>query len=135
MAKFEHHLFVCENVRPPESPRGCCAAKGAGDVRARLKDELDRRGLKGRVRANSAGCLDQCAHGVCMVAWPQQVWYGGVTVADVPEIVDALLAGKVVLRLVIPDAKLTGKAASGASAAGGGSGGASGGGGADGAKR
>ncbi len=110
MAKFEHHLFVCENVRSPESPRGCCSAKGSADVRARLKEELERRGQKGRVRANGAGCLDQCAHGPCIVTYPEQVWYGGVTVADVPEIVDALLAGKVVERLVIPDAKLSGKA-------------------------
>jgi len=110
VAKFEHHLFVCENVRPPESPRGCCSAKGAAEVRARLKEELEQRGQKGRVRANGAGCLDQCAQGPCIVAYPGQVWYGGVTVADVPEIVDALLAGKVVERLVIPDAKLTGKA-------------------------
>ena len=110
MAKFEHHLFVCENVRPPESPRGCCAAKGSADVRARLKDEIERRGQKGRVRANSAGCLDQCAFGVTLVVYPEQIWYGGVTVADIPAIVDALQSGTVLERLRIPDAKLTGKA-------------------------
>ena len=110
MARFRHHLFVCENVRPPESPRGCCAAKGSGEVRARFKEELEKQGLKGLVRANSAGCLDQCAHGVTVVVYPEQTWYGGVTVADVPEIVAALRDGKAVERLRIPDAKLTGKA-------------------------
>lgn len=110
MARFEHHVFVCENVRPPENPRGCCAAKGSGEVRAKLKELLDQRGLKGRVRANSAGCLDQCAHGVTMVVYPEQVWYGRVTVADLPEIVDAIERGGVVERLRIPDEKLTGKA-------------------------
>lgn len=119
MGKFEHHLFVCENVRPPESPRGCCAAKGASEVRARLKEELEKRGQKGLVRANGAGCLDQCAHGPCVVAYPEQVWYGGVTVADVPEIVEALLQGRIVERLRIPDAKLTGKGTSPAVGGGG----------------
>ena len=110
MGRFEHHLFVCENVRPPENARGCCTAKGSPEVRAKLKEELDRRGLKGFVRANSAGCLDQCAHGVTVVVYPEQVWYGHVTVADVPEIVDALAQGRVVERLRIPDEKLTGRA-------------------------
>ena len=111
LAKFERHVFVCENVRPTENPRGCCAAKGAGDVRVKLKELLDARGLKGRVRANSAGCLDQCAFGVTLVVYPEQTWYGGVTVADLPEIVEAMQQGRVVERLVIPDAKLTGKSA------------------------
>lgn len=110
MGRFEHHLFVCENVRPAESPRGCCAAKGAGAVRAKLKERLEARGLKGLARANGAGCLDQCAFGVVVVVYPEQVWYGGVTLADVDEIVDAVAAGKVVERLRIPDSKLTGRA-------------------------
>ena len=111
MGRFEHHIFVCENVRPPESPRGCCSAKGSPDVRAKFKEEVERRGLKGLVRANGAGCLDQCAHGVTVVIYPEQVWYGGVTVGDVPEILDALAAGRVVERLRIADERLTGKAA------------------------
>ncbi len=110
MGRFEHHLFVCENVRSPEAPRGCCAARGAAAVRARLKERLEARGLKGLARANSAGCLDQCAHGVVVVIYPEQIWYGGVTLADVDEIVDALAAGRVVERLRIPDADLTGRA-------------------------
>jgi len=110
VARFEHHVFVCENVRPPENPRGCCAAKGSPEVRARFKDELEKRGLKGLVRANSAGCLDQCAQGVTVVIYPGQIWYGHVTVDDVPEIVDAIAQGKVVERLRIPDEKLTGRA-------------------------
>lgn len=110
MARFEHHLFVCENVRPPEAPRGCCAAKGAAAVRARLKERIEARGMKGRVRANSAGCLDQCAHGVTLVVYPEQTWYGAVTPADVDEILDALEQGRVVERLRIPDERLTGRA-------------------------
>jgi (2Fe-2S) ferredoxin len=111
VGRFEHHIFVCENVRPPDAARGCCSVKGAAALRARFKEEVERRGLKGLVRANSAGCLDQCAHGATVVIYPRQVWYGGVTVDDVGEILDALAADRVVERLVIGDAKLTGRAA------------------------
>ena len=109
MAKFEHHLFVCENVRPDGHHRGCCASKGGPTVRALMKKLIHDRGLKGVVRANAAGCLDQCERGVSVVVYPQETWYGGVTLDDVPEILDALDRGTVVERLVIPDDALTGQ--------------------------
>ena len=56
------------------------------------------------MRANAAGCLDQCRHGVTCVVYPEQVWYGGVTVADVNEIIEShLVGGQPVERLRIPD--------------------------------
>jgi (2Fe-2S) ferredoxin len=109
MARFRQHLFVCENERPADHPRGCCAAKGAGALRQALKDECDRRGWKGVVRVNKAGCLDQCAYGPTVVVYPEGVWYGGVRVEDVPRIADALAKGEVLESLRIPDAHLTGR--------------------------
>jgi (2Fe-2S) ferredoxin len=56
------------------------------------------------VRANTAGCLDQCEHGVAVVVYPEQVWYGGVTPADVPEIVERhILGGEYVTRLMLAE--------------------------------
>jgi (2Fe-2S) ferredoxin len=102
MARFRYHVFVCENRRPPEDPRGCCACKGSPEIREALKAELKRRGLKGLVRANAAGCLDACAYGPSMVVYPGGVWYGGVRVEDVPEIVEShLVGGRPVERLLI----------------------------------
>ncbi len=49
---------------------------GGEAVREALKVELARRGLKGQVRANAAGCLDACAHGPTVVVYPEGVWYG-----------------------------------------------------------
>ena len=104
MPSFQRHVFVCVNERPPDHPKGCCKAKGGQEVRDRLKAELKARGISKIVRANNAGCLDQCARGVSVVVYPEQVWYGGVTVDDVPEIVERhLIGGEVVERLLMPD--------------------------------
>jgi (2Fe-2S) ferredoxin len=102
MPSFQRHVFVCVNERPADDPKGCCKAKGGVEVRDRLKAELKARGISKLVRANNAGCLDQCAQGVTVVVYPEQVWYGHVTVDDVPEIVDKhLVGGEAVERLMI----------------------------------
>jgi (2Fe-2S) ferredoxin len=99
---FQRHIFVCTNRRPDGHPKGCCASKGSEDVRAAFKSELEKRGIKGQMRANAAGCLDTCAFGISVVVYPEGVWYGGVKVEDVPAIVDEhLLGGKPVERLLL----------------------------------
>ena len=100
MPAFEKHVFVCTNVRKPDHPRGCCSAKESEAIRERLKSLANQHGLKGRVRINSSGCLDQCEHGPTIVVYPQGVWYGFVTLADVDEIVQShLIGGQPVERL------------------------------------
>lgn len=100
---YEKHVFVCTNRRPDGAPRGCCAAKGADEVRERLKTLAKERKLPVKVRVNAAGCLDFCEQGVTVCVYPENVWYGGVAVDDVAEIVDRHLAGGVpVERLRIP---------------------------------
>jgi (2Fe-2S) ferredoxin len=100
MAPYQRHVFVCTNVRPPGSPRGCCAEKGSEAIRFALKKELKARGLSDQIRANTSGCLDTCEAGPSVVVYPEGVWYGGVTVQDVPEIVEKhLVGGQVVERL------------------------------------
>jgi (2Fe-2S) ferredoxin len=98
--RFRHHVFVCENRRPDDDPRGCCAAKGSEAIRAAFKDAIRKHGLKGQVRANAAGCLDACAEGPSVVVYPEGVWYSHVSPEDVPEIVERhLLNGEPVARL------------------------------------
>lgn len=92
---FDRHVFVCTNQREPGHPKGCCADKGAEEVREAFKRALEAHGLRKRVRANAAGCLDQCSRGTAVVVYPEQVWYGGVTIADVEEIVTSHLVGGV----------------------------------------
>lgn len=93
MAPFERHVFVCGNRRDAGHPRGCCDPTGDEPLHKAFKQAVADRGLTRRVRANRAGCLDQCEHGPTVVVYPDAVWYGGVTLADVAEIVDQHLAG------------------------------------------
>ena len=102
MPQRARYLFVCTNRRSPNDPRGSCAAKGAEEIRAALKEQLGEHGLaKEAARACTSGCLDQCSSGVTILVEPDHFFYGRVTLADVPEIVSALENGTRVERLVL----------------------------------
>lgn len=104
MSYLQRHVFVCVNERAASSPKGCCYARGGQAVRDELKRQLAAHKLRGIVRANNAGCLDRCESGVVVVVYPEQVWYGGVTVEDVSEIVERhVLRGEFVERLMLPE--------------------------------
>ena len=104
MPSFQRHVFVCTNERAADHPRGSCKLKGSVEVRDTLKAQLKARGLGKLVRANNAGCLDQCEMGITLVVYPEQVWYGHVTVADIPEIIERhIVKGEIVERLLLPD--------------------------------
>jgi len=104
MPKFEKHIFICGNQRPEGHPRSCCDPAGQAELQKLFKQKLAERGLKGKVRANQSGCLDQCEHGPNLVVYPEAVWYGGVKLADVDEIIDAhIVGGKPVERLMMKD--------------------------------
>jgi len=101
MAQREQYLFVCVNRRPDDNPKGSCAAKGSEAVYEELRKVLAERGLnRVKARACSCSCLDMCSDGPSICVEPHHVMYRGVTLADVPEIADALEAGRVVDRLV-----------------------------------
>jgi (2Fe-2S) ferredoxin len=106
MPHYEKHVFICTNRREPGNPKGCCAEKGSEAIRETFKRILHEKGLKGRMRANAAGCLDQCAYGPTVVVYPEQVWYTVPTPADAEEIIEQhLIGGKPVERLLLKTAK------------------------------
>jgi (2Fe-2S) ferredoxin len=114
MPKFTCHLFVCCNRREPGNPRGCCNPDGSEALRERLKTELKSRNLGPLVRVNKSGCLDQCELGPTVVIYPQEIWYGGVTLDDVSRIIDeTVIGGRVLPDLLIPDEKLNARKGNG----------------------
>jgi (2Fe-2S) ferredoxin len=107
MPAFTHHIFVCGNTRPAGHPRGCCDPSGTQSLRDAFKVELKKAGQGPTVRANHAGCLEQCEHGPTVVIYPQGIWYGRVTAADVPRIVArTVVAGEILDDLLIPESCL-----------------------------
>lgn len=102
MSFFDKHVFFCTNQRA--NGETCCASHGANDLRAYAKDKVKALGLagEGKVRINSAGCLDRCDQGPVMVVYPEAVWYTYVDKDDIDEIVESHLKnGKPVERLKI----------------------------------
>lgn len=97
MPAYTQHLFICGNTRAPGHSRGCCDPDGRQTLRDAFKRELKRAGFQNLARANAAGCLDQCEHGPVVVIYPQGIWYGAVTLADVPRIVESTLVGGEIL--------------------------------------
>jgi (2Fe-2S) ferredoxin len=98
----KRYLFVCINRRAEDNPKGCCAAKDSEEVYRALKAEVAARGLaKLEARVCTSSCLDQCDTGVTVLVEPDHFFYGRVAVADVPEIVDGLVRGEPVKRLVL----------------------------------
>ena len=56
----------------------------------------------GKLRVNSAGCLDRCEEGPTCVVYPEGVWYTYVDEEDIDEIIEShLIEGKPVERLKI----------------------------------
>lgn len=99
---YKRHLFVCMHERDADHPRGCCASKGAGELVKRFKELTKELKLAPEIRTQKSGCLNACERGISIVVYPEAVWYGGVTLSDVDEIVNSHLKnGQPVKRLMV----------------------------------
>ena len=87
MPRFQKHVFICNNKRTEDDPRGSCSARGSEDLLDYAKERIHALGLKGKIRVNKAGCLDACAHGPTMVIYPDDTWYSPKTKEDIEEII------------------------------------------------
>ena len=96
MGKPARHVLVCVNRRP-DGGKGSCAARGSEAVLSALRTAV---ALEPSIAVTETGCLGPCLDGPTLVVYPEAVWYAGVTVDDVREIVQShLQAGQVVERL------------------------------------
>ncbi|MGC4191365.1 MAG: (2Fe-2S) ferredoxin domain-containing protein [Thermomicrobiales bacterium] len=87
------HVLVCTSNH--------CNQKGAMDVIGRLRLDVVRKKLDAEILVNNCGTIDLCDIGPNMVIYPDNIIYRGVTVKDIPEIVEYLKGGPVVERLVV----------------------------------
>ena len=80
---LKKHILVCTD---PDS----CGPQGGVAVREALKKELRSRGLRKLYRDGTCSCMGLCRQGVNSVIWPEGIYLSGLTVADVPRLVDFL---------------------------------------------
>jgi len=90
---YERHAFVCYRGKD-------CAPRGGLKIADELKAKARTAGITDRVRVNKSGCLNQCDSGPMMVIYPEAIWYAGVALEDVDEILTrTLMRGEVIERL------------------------------------
>ena len=102
MSYYQYHVFFCTNER--QQGEQCCEQCNATAIRAYAKDRIKQLDLAGpgKVRINTAGCLDRCELGPVIVVYPDEVWYTYLDREDVDEIINEhLINGRVVRRLMI----------------------------------
>ena len=102
MSYYERHVFFCCNQREPCAQ--CCNNHGAQASRDYAKARVKALKLSGagKVRVNSAGCLDRCDEGPVLLVYPEAVWYSYVDREDIDEIIaEHLQNGRIVERLRI----------------------------------
>lgn len=100
----KRHVLVCVNTRPPGNPKGSCGEKGSEAVFETLKAMVKERGWGESIIVNRTNCLKHCSRGVTIAVYPENVWYGSVTLGDLDEVCEGHLAqGRLVDRLRMPD--------------------------------
>ncbi|GAA1099372.1 (2Fe-2S) ferredoxin domain-containing protein [Tsukamurella spumae] len=94
--RHRHQVLVCRGPR--------CSARGASGLVSAFGDGLRRAGLgDDDALVTVTGCQFPCNHAPVVTVQPDDAWYGRVTVADVPELVDAhLVREERVGRLALP---------------------------------
>ncbi len=95
MKYFRTHILVCVD---PE-----CLSKGAHDIVDALNDELVATGLIDEVQVLETSRIGACAQGPEMMVYPESVHYAGMTVDDIPYIVEEhFLKGRVAQKFILP---------------------------------
>ncbi len=95
MKYFRSHVLVCVD---PE-----CLSKGAHDVLDALNDELVAQGLIDEVQVLETSRIGGCAVGPELMVYPEGVHYTGLSVNDVPYLVEEhFLKGRIVQKFVAP---------------------------------
>jgi (2Fe-2S) ferredoxin len=104
--KYKKHVFICTNQRTDSTRKSCGEECGMNLVKA-FKKQIKEKNLKSEMRAQRTGCLDACDFGPSMVVYPEGIFYGGVQLSDVDEIVNEhLINNRPVQRLIIDFTKV-----------------------------
>jgi len=88
VSPYKAHVFVCTNDRGGE--RKSCADNNSELIRSKLKDAVNEKGWKGKIRVSKSGCMGLCAKGSNAIIYPQKIWFSDVFSDDVEDILSSL---------------------------------------------
>lgn len=89
MLKPKYHVFVCTSSKINGQQKGFCYSKDAVQLIQAFIEEIEIRELTDEVIVSNTGCLGLCSSGPIVVVYPEGIWYKGVTIDDVSEIVES----------------------------------------------
>ncbi len=87
---YKKQIFVCTNNANGE--KASCGDHKGEEVFRQLREIAKERKLHPMIRVAQAKCLGQCAKGVNIMVYPDNVWYSGVRVEDVPQLAQKYLS-------------------------------------------
>lgn len=85
---FDKHIFICTNQRPEGAPRQSCGEHYCMQLVNEFRKQLNEKKLPLHIRTQKAGCLDICDFGPTLVIYPEGIFYVGVQLTDVKEIIE-----------------------------------------------
>ncbi|MCA9636351.1 MAG: (2Fe-2S) ferredoxin domain-containing protein [Myxococcales bacterium] len=91
-----HLVFVCQNLRGNEDPRGSCMRRGSKEVLDLLKRRRAELGLKEELRVMGATCLGACESGIVTLVVDEggATFYGRVDGASAEAILQEHVLGE-----------------------------------------
>lgn len=103
---YDKHIFICVNQRAEGAPRRSCGEAHGMEIVDAFKKKLKELNLPIKLRAQKAGCLDICDFGQTVVIYPEGVFYVGVELTDVDEIIhEHIINNRVVERLKLENVR------------------------------
>ncbi len=103
---YDKHIFICINQRPESAPRKSCGENHGMEIVEAFKKKLKEKNLPIKIRAQKSGCLDICDFGQTLVIYPEGIFYVGVKLNDVDEIINEhIINNKVVERLKLENVR------------------------------
>ncbi len=87
-APYISHVFVCTNDR--ERERKSCADENSVLIKSKLKEIVNQRGWKGKIRISTSGCMGVCVNGPIVMIYPQKIMFTEVFPDGIDEIVSTI---------------------------------------------
>lgn len=88
MISPKYHIFICTSCRTNGVQKGFCYQKDSVKILEKFMQEIEDRDLTGECMVTNSGCFGICSKGPVAVIYPEGIWYGGLTVEAVEEIMD-----------------------------------------------